>query len=219
MLFIYNNSYANYELKNYNSNCPSSSYFMVNEDWINVSIEGMGQISLPPEMEIQSGKYKKLNDKYYEIMGIESKSVIFQPKGLNNFNSESFNSYARVLIGTTIGTPNQYKNLFSSWGVSKGELKKLNKEFKNEMEQSFSKANMKIINWYPLEIVNINNMPALVISYDRQLDDNPQVFVRIYQFQNNDRTHKITLSYRIDDKEKWEPILEQVLNSLSIIER
>ncbi len=115
------------------------------------------------------------------------------------------------LLKTKISTPNSTSNLTDKIEISTSELKEFDYTLKNELSKSFT-----IVNWYPSEIISINDMYALLTSYERQSNSDPVVLVKMYQFQNNDRTHSITMSYRITDKDKWEIIFEKILNSLTI---
>lgn len=181
------------------------------DGWKEIRVEEMGSVNLPPEMEIQGGEYKKINDNLYEMYGFNNKNIVFQQKGLNDLNKNVFNTYARVLLKTKISTPNSTSNLTDKIEISTSELKEFDYTLKNELSKSFT-----IVNWYPSEIISINDMYALLTSYERQSNSDPVVLVKMYQFQNNDRTHSITMSYRITDKDKWEIIFEKILNSLTI---
>lgn len=186
--------------------------------WIIVDIESMGSIYLPSEMEIQKGKYKKLNDKLYEIIGNESKSVVFQQKGLNEFSKDAYNSYARILIKTEITKENDYPNLYESNIMSERELKEIGMFIIDGLRKEYSKQNIKIIKGFGTSEVTVNKMTAIKTSLERKMGDNPNVMVNMYQFLNKDRMHSLTFSYRSNDKEKWEKIFEKVLNTLFIKE-
>jgi len=190
----------------------------IDTNWIIVDIESMGSIYLPSEMEIQKGKYKKLNDKVYEIFGIESKSVVFQQNGLNEFSKDALSSYARILIKTEITKKNEYPNLYESNIMSERELNGIGIFIIDGLRKEYSKQNIKIIKGFGTSEVTINKMTAIKTSLERKMGDNPNVMVNMYQFLNNDRMHSLTFSYRVNDKEKWEKIFEKVLNTLSIKE-
>lgn len=186
-------------------------------EWTKYDINGFGEIYIPPELEIQAGKYKEISDKYREINGLTEEQIVFQQSGLNEFDKEAFKTYARVMVKTRMEKVGDISTLYGLH-LSKKELKQLDKILKEQLEGSLKSQSMKITKWFPVEIVIVNNMTALLQSYNRQMGDNPEVYVRLYQFHNYDRIHYITLSYRIADKEIWEPLFENILNSLKIIE-
>lgn len=193
---------------------------LYDDDGIEISIEEFGSIILPSKMEIQSGNYKKLNDKLYEILGIQSENVVFQQKGLNNFSSEGFGTYARILIKTIISEPGAFPDL-NNYNFTNRELKELEMELREGIEEAQLKLNMIVTKWYPIEIEreSISNFPAIKIKYNRQLNNNPEVVVVQYQIFNNDRQHLITLSNRINDDDTWTPIFDEVKNSIRINKR
>ncbi len=181
-------------------------------DWIKYDIEGLGEIYIPPELEIQEGKFKELTDKFREINGLTEKQIVFQQSGLNKFKKDAFASYARVIIKTQMEKIGDVGTLYDL-PISDTELKEFDKLLKKQYELSF-----KITEWYPVKIVEVNGMSAILISYKRKIGDNPEAFVRIYQFHNYDRIHTITLSYRITEEDKWRTMFDKILSSLKIIE-
>lgn len=185
------------------------------EDGTEVLIEAFGSITLPSEMEIQSGNYKTLNDKLKEILGYESKSVVFQQKGLNDFNKDGFSTYARIMIKTITSSPGTYPDLKKN-KLSRKDLKDIEKEIKDELENSLSAINIVITKWYPIITEDINNFTSIKVQYDRQLGDNPEVEVEQYMIFNNDRMHIVTFSNRIEDRSEWITIFNNVKLSIFI---
>ena len=186
------------------------------KEWIKFKITDLGHIYIPPDMEVQKGEYKKLQDKIYEIAGIDYSGIVFQQKGLNKMEPESFKTYARVIITTEIDEPGAYDKITTPIILTESELLELNDEFEKGFKKMAEEDNMKITKWYPLEIYTSNDMHAILVQYDRQLGNNPEVFFQLFQFQNYDRLHRLTLSYRIEDEEKWKPIFENVLKGFKI---
>lgn len=188
----------------------------------NYRLLNVGYISIPSNMEIQSGNYKKLLDSIqtgqskpfsYEV---SSNKVIFQQRGLNDLDKSSFGSYARVILETTINNIGDYEKITTKYTATQTELAELSKNLKLQVQQGFSGTQLKLISWYGVSIVTINGRTALKISYLRQLGDNPYVVVNNYRFQNNDRLHSLTLSYRQSDESNWKPLFTNILNSFTI---
>ena len=188
----------------------------------NYKLSNIGYISIPTKMEIQSGNYKKLAEEYqkeaskrfgFEVSG---NRIVFQQKGLNNFEKSGFSLYARVILETDIDNYGDYEKLTTNYTATQAEINELNKELKSQIQQSFTGTGLKLISWYGVSITKVNGRTAMKISYLRQLNDNPYVVVNMYSFQNNDRMHRLTLSYRQSDETTWKPLFSTILNSFTI---
>lgn len=191
-------------------------------DFVNYKLSDIGYISIPQKMEIQSGNYKKLAQEFqkdfkkkfgFEISG---NRIVFQQKGLNNLEKSGFSSYARVILETDIGKNGDYEKLNTNYSATQAEINELNQEIKSQVQQSFAGTGLKIIKWYGISIVKVNGKTALKVSYLRQLNSNPFVLVNMYSFQNNDRLHRLILSYRQSDESTWKPFYNIILNSFTI---
>lgn len=188
----------------------------------NYRILGVGSISIPNKMEIQSGQYKKISESYgkeiikkfgYEV---SDNRVVFQQKGLNDFEKQGFASYVRVILETEIGNFGDFEKLTTKFTATRKEISEISEGFKSQIQQEFAGTGLKLISWYGISIITINGRTALKISYLRQLNDNPYVVVDMYRFQNNDRLHSLTLSYRQTEETTWKPLLEKIANSFII---
>ena len=188
----------------------------------NYKVVNLGYISISKNMEIQAGKYKKISEAYQKEIGkrfgyeISSDRTVFQQKGLNDFEKSGFSSYARVIVETDISNYGDYEKLTTHYTATQNELKLLDRELKKEMQSIFSGTGLKLISWQGISITKINGRTALKVSYIRQLNNNPYVWVDMYQFQNNDRLHRLTLSYRLSDEKIWKPLFSQVSKSFII---
>lgn len=122
-------------------------------DFENYKILNLGYISVPKNMEIQSGNYKRIAQTYHKDMGkhfgykISSDRAVFQQKGLNNFEKSGFSSYARVIIETDISNYGDYEKLTTHYTATQNELKLLDRELKKEMQSIFSGTGLKLISW------------------------------------------------------------------------
>ncbi|MFC1593655.1 hypothetical protein ACFL3O_01840, partial [Candidatus Neomarinimicrobiota bacterium] len=190
--------------------------------WSRVLMTDIGSIDLPPNMEIQAGEFKKFNDvvrdemtKYIDFVSNEPK-LVFQPKGLNDLTETSFDKYARVIVQKTNGNPGDYEKLSTQFELSDDEMKDLNDIIENQHRDGFANTSMKIIQWYPVNIVEINGMTSVKISYTRKIGDNPAALVEIYRFQNYDNMISLTTSYKISEKNEWYNNLQKAKNSFRI---
>jgi hypothetical protein len=188
----------------------------------NYLIKNLGYISIPSNMELQGGNYKKLAEEYQKQNSkkfgfeISDDRIVFQQKGLNSGDKTGFLSYARVILETTFGNYGDFEKLTTSLSATPKELTEISAQLKEQTEESFTGTGLKLISWYGVQIVKVNNRTALKISYLRQLNDNPFVTVSMYQFHNNDRMHLLTMSYRQQDADTWKSLYTTILNSFKI---
>lgn len=187
-----------------------------------IEMAGIGSIDLAPELEIQGGDYKEFNAQLRDKMGqyykvdFSQPKLTLQPKGINEFNQQSLKKYIRIMVETIPGSDGDFEKINEQIKISSNELSELNADFKSQIIQSFQGTALKLIEWYPTEIVELNNMSAIKISYRRQLKDQPHVMVEILRIQNYDRMHSLTLSYREKEKSLWKPIIEKTKASYRI---
>lgn len=195
-----------------------------NESWKRIYLENIGTIDFPPTMEVQSGKYKEIIDplkpELMKSMGINSTTnydIIIQQKDLNDLTDVSYQRYARVMINTDYGNIGDFETLYfdiNEYTIS--DIKELNDLFKASLVSGFSGTGLKLVNWNPLKLETINGMACIHISYIRQLNNNPTVFVDIYKFQNVDRMFTLTLSYRQNEEDFWKKDFDTLLKSFRI---
>lgn len=188
--------------------------------FIEFKLKDLGTIQIPVTMELQGGDYKEMSDAFskdflkekgYEVSGDQ---IIFQQKGLNEF--KGFNTYARVMIATTRGKSGDYGKLGEKLKASQSELRLMDSTLKKEVVQSFEGTGAKLIRWDGVSIVLVKGKSAIKTAYLRQLNDNPPVYVEMYQFQNYDRSYSLTISYRQKDEVMWKDSLERTKNSFTI---
>ena len=189
-------------------------YLSIKAQYTTYTIDEVGSISVTDDLELQGGNYKEMVDSYLNSRYINFDSrVVFQPKGLNALDKE-VNSYCRIIIETLYG---DYEPLYSKIPqVSVNELRELSATMKQSLIQGFAGTSLQLINFYGSTIVKVNNQVAIKTSYTRRLGDNAPVRVDVYHFQNRDRMHSLTLSYRIEDAALWKEKLSHSLNSFKI---
>ena len=177
-------------------------------DWQRISIHEVGFIDIPPSLELQDKEKKPM------LSASNQNAIYIQQKGLNISQQSSYDTYVRVIIETEISSDNEYETLDTKYDVSQSELMEIDQILKPQFENPFT----KIIDWFPTSTIDINNVRALLIHYTREGNskDKYPVDVKMYKFQNYDRLHTVTLSYRIRDKYKWNSALEDVLRSFTI---
>jgi len=188
----------------------------------NFLIKDVGYISIPNIMEIQKGEYKEYMDGFHEKYGkkfgyeIIDNRVVFQQKGLNEWSEQGFTTYARIILETNISNFGDFEKITTSFSATQAELSGLSEMYKSQLIQSFEGTTLKLIKWHGLATVTVNGRSAIKMSYLRDTKGRPEVEVSVYSFQNNDRMHSLTISYRKVDEKLWKPLMEEVLDSFVI---
>ena len=190
--------------------------------WLRIKIENVSSLDLPQDMEVQGKDFVKNTKELRKIaentweMKFSNPKIIFQPKGVNSNDLKALNKYSRVIYEITEGNPGDFQKLSESIVYSNYELSDLSTELKMQMIKQFRKTPMKIIEWYPTQIVEINGMSSIKISYKRQHKTEPYVIVNMYKFFDYDKMHSLTLSYRENENEIWTPKFKIILESFRI---
>ena len=86
------------------------------------------------------------------------------------------------------------------------KIVKLLRKIRHELDP-FQKQNV---------LQNFNGMSCIHIYYKRQFQNEPIVLVHIYYFQNYDRMHSLTLSYRISEADYWKNDFATILKSFRL---
>ena len=196
--------------------------FCYSQTYTNYILRNIGQISIPSTLELRSGNFSKLMEpvkqkieKQYRIQ-INDDRIVFQQKGLNQFSEKGTSDYVRVIIETDYASPGSYEKSASTMTLNQAEIAELNNVMKNQIEQSFAGTGLKLIKWNGVSVNRINGQIFLKFSYVRQLNNNPNVVVNIYQFHNNDRAYTITTSFRQTQASQWIPAMNKVIGSFII---
>lgn len=185
--------------------------FIIPDDWTTIEIYNIGFISIPPTMELRSDNSfvalaaDVVKDKISNKLKIEMtrSSVIFQPKGLNEVSADAIKNYSRILINVTKGNPDDFYKYNESYNFSASEKKEMDDYFREETERPMKDFNIKLLKWYPFEIVEMNDMSVIKISFLRQMGDNEPVYVEGYTFNNNDERIEIILSFRESERDRY----------------
>ena len=184
----------------------------------NIKLTGIGSISIPSIMELQSGVYKEFSDKFSKELGFDvSGVIIYQQAGRNDLFKKS-NTYARLMIEETSGKAGEYRSLNSKLVLTPRELKLLDIESKNQLTNQFQSSGigMKLIRWDGVSVDKVSGFDVLKTAYLRQLNDNPAVYVELYYIENYDRQYTLTISYREEDSSIWKDTLIKTKDSFKI---
>lgn len=190
---------------------------VLKDGWERINVENVGSIDIPPILEVQAGKYKEYVDQRKAIRGYDTPRLVIQQKGLNNMNDESFEKFARVTIETETGNSGEFDRLnFDISEFTEDDINELNSQMRSQTEQSFEGTSLKLVEWYNLKLEKVNGMSCIHVSYKRQVVNKPSVLVNIYIFPNYDRVHRLTLSYRLNEQDYWQPHIPAILKSFRV---
>ena len=186
--------------------------------WQRVQIPDVGTIDIPPTMEVQGGTLAKISGEYKKQLIPESDSseigqvIVIQQRGLNALDAQAVKLYVRVIVQTTMTNPGDFETLNSRYDITDGELREFSIGVRTQVENQF----MRILQWDVPSVELINGMQAIRLSYRRQMKDSPAVRVATYIFQNYDRIHELTMSYRESERNVWLIDFPAILNSFRI---
>ena len=187
--------------------------------WQRVKIPEVGTIDIPPSMEVQSGPYARLSKAFKKSLlkdstGSAAGRITIQPKGLNALDSAALNFYVRVMVTTDVGNAGDFESLNSKFEATSDELRDVSTLFRTQAENAFK--NTKILQWDAPSLELVNGMQAIRMGYRRRLRGAPPVRVTAYIFQNYDRMHMLTMSYRESERSKWLSDFPGILRSFRI---
>jgi len=183
-------------------------------------IKDVGYISIPNNMELQTGKAKKmaenelkqLSNKYHYMVAVDNNRVAFRQKGINDEISKKNTLYAGITIQTFFGDCMAQTDDYS---FTPEELSEIDALFKQQAKELGKRAGF-VIEWLGTSIVEINNGIAIMSSYIRSIDNKPNIYVDMYQFLNKDRLHQVIISYKQKESTIWEPLFSEVINSFHL---
>jgi hypothetical protein len=188
-------------------------------DWTIYEIDKIGKIAIPPSMEVRDSSSfsphvaNSVKDKLpvHRRIAMTKQTILFQPKGMNADENEASPKYSRIMIKFHKGESGDFYNQYAKF--SSKEKDDLNNSYKNEVESSFSGSDIKLVKWFPFDLVTIDNLNWHKISYIRQMSNNQPVLVESYRFNNDDKAIEMILSYRNSEKTIWGNDFNTIINT------
>jgi hypothetical protein len=203
--------------------CLLSCTFAQSSQWTKVEIPDVCSFEIPGKMEIQGGSYKAFSDSFQQAyLKIPfSDKVVIQPKGINALDKEALKLYARVIIKTVATEAGEVETLTTPLDYSSSELRELDEVFKQGFLTESKKVfpSMQLLKWEPTRIETINGIDVIVKQYVRQWKQNVPVVVKEYVFNNYNRMHIVTMSYRQTEAGTWEALYPRILQSFRFQDR
>lgn len=194
------------------------------DGWIRINIKDVGSIDYPTDfLEIQSEEYRDIAKETSQVLGLGKSDFTLQQVGLNELQPSAFDEYRRIIFTTEYLNPGEeVLRPNERYSLSQRELAEFHSEWIDQLRQGYTTqkniglGNNKIVDSGSIEIVEVNGMFPLLLTYKRQLDDNPVILVQTYIFQNCDMIHYLLFSYRVEDEEECRDIYDKILDSFRL---
>ncbi|OUP10300.1 hypothetical protein B5F34_05135 [Mediterranea sp. An20] len=184
------------------------------KEWINYELANAFTLSVPNTVELRNKNdlySQEVRDIRWHGYRINLDNIVFQQKGLAMNSPEAFETYCRILVNYEKGNTGDFYKATEYEEFGAEGIFYLQKSVKQGNEA----AGNKIIGEPGVCWIKIGNIYALEIEYVRSgTEDNP-VQVYTYSFFNNDETVTLTLSYWVEDREKWEKDFQNLVRTFA----
>lgn len=179
-----------------------------------VNIPEVGYIGLPENMTVEPVE-RRFRESALQASGFDPSflqranlNLIAAPKGLEG--------YAGTIVATIPGNPGKYARLSAKYTLTQQGMQELDKEDKSRLEAAVKDTLIRILEWHPVRLEDVNGMRASTFSYSQQQSDSPPVLVQQHLFQNYDRVILLLTTYRLQERSIWEAALQQSIASFVI---
>lgn len=205
-------------IANYDKNIP--------ESWQTVNLSGVGIISIPKTLEIRDKESvisivnESFSGNILEVLDVTytppDSKFVFQQSGLNDLDEDSLDQYSRVIVSTYESSDYDFER-WESYDDRQSELQNLKSDVEELLQELGEKSGCTVVSDFN-GVVKINGMYALNAEYTRDCDfqTGGPVHVEMYQIYDNGRSVELVLSYRINEKEKWEEDYKRIVDSFII---
>jgi len=178
---------------------------LTKSNWKRTTIAGVGTIDVPPSLEVQEGQLREMSGSSY--------GLVLQQKGLNAQTQSSLGTYVRVMVESfPADSPGDFRRAGTKIKYTSAELEELSTALRMQAEM----PDITILQWDKPRVVEVNGVTAVCVEYSRAYKSNTPAKVAIYMFEDYDRIHKLTMSYRVSEREMWAAALQGVLQSFRI---
>lgn len=176
------------------------------------------ELDIPYELEIQNEAWGEVNDLFTASSSSDSITyrLVLQQRGLNDFETDAFDRYCRVMV-TVIdtGVPGYTNKLF------KEEIRSCSLNEIEELLDNFEKQIVgvaEVVEHYEAGSITFDGEYALYTSLLRKSASKGKadVYLEGYYFVVNGHLFLITTSYRIDDRDVYASVVEHVISSMKI---
>jgi hypothetical protein len=183
-------------------------------------IENFGTIKVSLDLEVQGGNYKEFQKGMeFELRKTfptsqSTESIVFQQKGLNEFSSDAFTKFVRIIIKSLKNTSLQQAKGTDPIKMSENEKAEFIQGQKYVAEESAKQTGGKVKGPLTTEHVKIGNYNFLRVKYILSNEQYGDIDYRIHYIPHKGYMHIITTCLSIKDKGDYQNIITNALNSI-----
>ncbi len=137
--------------------------------------------------------------------------MVFQQKGLSVNAVEAFETYSRVIIEHVKGQSGDFYKATEFEELGANDILYL----QNQVEQDCIATGFHVIGAADVRWIKIGNIYGLEVAYIRSGTENKRVQVYLYSFFNNNEKVTISLSYWLNDKDRWEKDFQNLIRTFA----
>lgn len=174
------------------------------------------EFKVPAKYELRTNAFlNELNGIVIDKLKFEKSAsqYILQPKGMNDMNKK-IDLYSRIIIDIEYGDYDSNEKVGKYNNEKIKALENTVEEFLNGMATKM--PNLEIKNVSPVSIIWFKNKNFIVYDYKRELNQNPEVLVKILTFQEETFLIRFTISYRVSEEEYWAIDIKDFLNNVKL---
>lgn len=190
---------------------PSLPYPLpaVKTGFVRTEIPGVGSIDIPSAMRIQPVEMTQ-----WVTDEVKNKGMSYESRKTNFvLMQKEMQYYSRIMVTTDVieeGTR------LTEPIAEQSEFPEFNKYLRAQLEEGFAKSGGKILSWQSGEMSKLNGMHCIKNTY-RYASANREVMQSSrYLFLNRDRTVWLTMVFRENEANIWQPLFEEMLRSFRI---
>lgn len=169
------------------------------------NIGNIFSISIPECMELPSGTYKIINDAIKENLAptlLSSNRIVFQQKGLNDFDKGAQSTYARIIINYFFDEElNGIGPKFGPFDVTKSDIEDMDTMLKAAVFQDAKSSGNTILNYTKTELHQEKDYSFFQLSYTRVSANKKPVYIEQYIIYAKSHFIRITISARESEKD------------------
>ena len=185
-------------------------------------IAEVGSILIPDNMVAKVNKSQKNADPKQKSQNVKvgytvsGNDILFYPKGLKKKRESDIESTSTIKLSTTIARKGTYQKLSAHLSLAPDKLLELSEKIRGEYQKTIMGTSTQLVLWIGTSIETINGRSAWHVSYLQSYGGGDVMVVDRYVFQNNDRVHELTLTFKKSEAKLWNPLFKKVRSSFLI---
>lgn len=203
---------------------PTSPTSQPQNGWSRIDIEGVGSLDFPVDfLELEAGAYATIAEEYRAVYSLSQPEFVLQQPGLSALEPSAFEEYRRLLFHVDEVRFGQVEPQSTKpWTLTadeKAELEAFAAAEYSALLHSQSGTELekiRLVSPHRIEVSQLAGLFPMLMSYQRQYENNPVVEVQDYIFGINRKQIHVTVSYRLEDKATTEPRFREVLDTLRL---